>query len=250
MKKKRPLNYQRYLYGMFNTTGSNFRDKIYKEFQSDTDYQRRIYGSFKSENNRALLYGNAAGENGQGLFGLLQTAVESVIAAFLLLIFVFNISTVIGSSMEPTMSEGDRVIISDLFYSPDYGDIVAIWAEGLPGKSDGEKGEMIVKRIIGLEGDVIDIDKNSGEVYRNGEAVKEDYIKENITPDRLGNAKFPLVVDKGCVFVLGDNRNHSVDSRYVNDGSLGYYVGCVDERCITGRVIFRVFPLDKIGVVE
>lgn len=249
MKKKRPPNYQRYLYGMFNTTGSNFREKIYKEFQNDTDYQRRIYGSFKAENNRALLSGNTETEREQGLYGWIQTALESVMAAFLILIFLFNVSTVVGSSMEPTMSEGDKVIISNLFYVPHYGDVVAIWSENLPGKDENKSGEMIVKRIIGLEGDIIDIDPGTGTVYRNGEAVEEDYIKEKISPENLGNAEFPLVVDEGCVFVLGDNRNHSFDSRYVNDGSLTFYVGCVDVRCISGRVIFRVFPFDRIGAV-
>lgn len=250
MKAKRPPNYQRYLYGMFRAEGRNFRELMYREFQSDADYQRRVYGSFKAENNRALLYGKAAAKREQGLYAWCQTVLESVVAALLLLIFVFNVSTVIGSSMEPTMSEQDRVIITSLFYSPDYGDVVALWAKNLPNRATGEKGEMIVKRIIGLEGDVIDIDPLSGTVYRNGEALKEDYIMENISPDNLGNAEYPLVVDKGCVFVLGDNRNHSTDSRYTDDGSSEFYVGCIDKRYIAGKVVFRVFPLNRIGVVE
>ena len=262
MKEKRPPNFQRYLYGMFitsntsstsNTGGSNFRERIYREFQSDEDYQRRVYGSFRAEGSRALLYGYEAAEaadNVQELYGWFQAVLESVMAAFMLLVFVFNVSTVVGSSMEPTMRERDRVIISSLFYSPNYGDIVALWAKDLPNKTTGEKGEMIVKRIIGLEGDVIDIDPFTGTVYRNGEALEEDYIMEKINFAHLGNAKYPLVVDKGCVFVLGDNRNHSTDSRYVDDGTADYYVGCVDKRCIVGKVTFRVFPLDRIGVVE
>lgn len=250
MKEKRPLNYQRYLYGMFRPTGSNFREVIYREFQSDTDYQRRVYGGFKAENNRVLLYGDDVPRREQGLYIWLQTVLESVVAAFLLLIFVFNVSTVVGSSMEPTMREQDRVVISGLFYTPDYGDVVALWAANLPNRTTGENGEMIVKRIIGLEGDIINIDADSGTVYRNGTALKEDYIKESISPDNLGNAKYPIVVDEGCVFVLGDNRNHSTDSRYVSDGSAEFYVGCVDKRCIAGKVIFRIFPFDGIGVVE
>lgn len=250
MKEKRPPNYQRFLYGMFNISGSNFRERIYREFQSDEDYQRRVYGSLRAGGSRALLYGNGSAEKEQGLYGWFQTVLESVIAAFLLLIFVFNVSTVVGSSMEPTMRERDRVIISGLFYTPNYGDIVAVWAKDLPNKATGEKGEMIVKRIIGLEGDVIDINPLTGTVYRNGEALEEDYIMEKINFAHLGNAEYPLVVDKGCVFVLGDNRNHSTDSRYVDDGTVDYYVGCVDKRCIVGKVIFRVFPFDRIGVVE
>lgn len=250
MKQKRPPNYQQYLYSKFHIIGSNFREKIYREFQNDNDHQRRVYGSFKAEKDRALPNTGAASERERGFYAWAQTILESVAAAFLLLIFVFNVSTVVGSSMEPTIRERDRVIIYSLFYTPHHGDIVALWADNLPNRETGENGEMIVKRIIGLEGDIIDIDPGSGVVYRNGEALSEDYIMESISSDNLGNASYPLVVDKGCVFVLGDNRNRSTDSRYIDDGSSEYYVGCVDKRCIVGRVVFRVYPFDRIGVVE
>lgn len=252
MKQKRPPNYQRFLYSKFHTTRSNFQEIIYREFQDDEAHQRRVYGSFKAESDRALSEGASGGAaaSEKGLYVWVQTVLESVAAAFLLLIFVFNVSTVVGSSMEPTMREGDRVIISSLFYTPDYGDVAALWAENLPNRGTGENGEMIVKRIIGLEGDIIEIDPDSGIVYRNGEALSEDYIMENINSNHLGNAEYPLVVDEGCVFVLGDNRNRSTDSRYVDAGGSEYFVGCVDKRCIVGRVVFRVFPLDRIGVIE
>ncbi len=179
----------------------------------------------------------------------MQTVLESIVAAFMILTFVISISMVIGASMEPTLLENDRLVILRFFYKPSYGDIIAVWAEGLPNRETGGKGEMIVKRVIGLEGDVIDIDRETGTVYRNGKALKEDYIKESIDPGNLGNADYPVTVDENSVFVLGDNRNHSTDSRYVENADTDYYVGCIDLRYIMGKAVFRIYPLDRIGVL-
>lgn len=254
MKQKQPPNYQRFLYSKFHSTGSNFQEIIYREFQDDAAHQRRVYGSFKTENDSAFLSGasDACGASSRlrELYSWIQTALESVTAALMIVVFVFSTSSVVGSSMEPTLREGDRVVIYSLFYTPRYGDVVALWAADLPNRENGGYGEMIVKRVIGLEGDVIDIDPVSGIVYRNGEALSEEYIMENINSENMGNAKYPLAVDEGCVFVLGDNRNRSTDSRYVDDGIADYYVGCVDTRYIEGRAVFRIFPFDRIGVIK
>ena len=178
----------------------------------------------------------------------LQSVIESVLAAFLIMALIFRINVVVGESMEPTLYENDRIVVSQFFYTPKYGDIVALWAKDLTDRGTGERGEMIVKRVIGLPGDIIDIDKN-GVVYRNGEPLYEEYAAEPILPSRRGNAEFPLTVDENCVFVLGDNRNHSTDSRYVNDGIAEFYVGCVDMRYVVGKALFRIFPFDRIGAL-
>lgn len=183
------------------------------------------------------------------LYLYIQTVLESIVTAFLILTFVFSISMVIGSSMEPTLLENDRVVIMRFLYKPSYGDIIAVWAEGLPNRETGEQGEMIVKRVIGLEGDVIDIDKETGTVYRNGTALCEDYIKESINQDNFGNAEYPITVEENTVFVLGDNRNHSTDSRYVENDITDYYVGCIDLRYIMGKAVFRIYPFDRIGAL-
>ena len=183
------------------------------------------------------------------LYMYVQTVLESIVAAFLILTFILSISMVIGSSMEPTLLENDRVVIMRLFYKPSYGDIIAVWAEGLPNRETGGKGEMIVKRVIGLEGDVIDIDRETGTVYRNGVPLDEDYIKESINQDNLGNAEYPVTVEENTVFVLGDNRNHSTDSRYVENSHTDYYVGCIDLRYIMGKAVFRIYPFDRVGLL-
>ena len=185
----------------------------------------------------------------QNLYLWVQSVLESVMAAFLLLIFLFRVNVVIGSSMEPTLHENDRIIVAEAFYAPSYGDIIALWADDLFNRQTGEKGEMIVKRVIGLPGDVIDIDPETGAVSRNGKLLQENYTAEPISAANLGNAEYPLTVDDNCVFVLGDNRNHSTDSRYVNDGETEFYVGCVDMRYIMGKAVFRIYPFDRIGVL-
>ena len=201
-------------------------------------------GVFDNENPNYKQVGKA-----KALYLWAQSILESVMIAFLIITFLFRVNIVVGSSMEPTLHEEDRIVVIQAFYTPSYGDIVALWAEGLFSRQTGEKGEMIVKRVIGLPGDVIDIDPDTGTVYRNGEPLSEDYTAEPIDGDNLGNAEYPLTVDDNCVFVLGDNRNHSTDSRYVDDGVSEYYVGCVDIRYIMGKAVFRIYPLDRMGVL-
>ena len=201
-------------------------------------------------NNGNSNYNRRKRKRANALYLWIQSVLESVIAAFLLLTFVFRVNIVVGSSMEPTLQEDDRIVVVEAFYTPSYGDIVALWAEGLYNRQTGEKGEMIVKRVIGLPGDTIYIDPDTGVVYRNNIPVPESYIAEPISADNLGNAKYPLTVADNCVFVLGDNRNHSTDSRYVDDGEVEYYVGCVDMRYIMGKAVLRIYPFDRIGALQ
>lgn len=183
------------------------------------------------------------------LYSFIQSIVQSVVTAFLLLTFFFSISVVVGSSMNPTLEEGDRLLVTHGDYTLQYGDIIAVWSAHLNNRETGEKGEMIVKRVIGLPGDVINID-DEGTVYRNGEALQEDYIAPFDTYTNKGNAEFPLTVDENCVFVLGDNRNHSTDSRFVDTGNSEIYIGCIDQRYIMGKAVFRLYPYDRMGVIE
>ena len=162
---------------------------------------------------------------------------ESFLVPLLLFLVVFvffvRLATVNGISMEPTLHEGQRLVLRQIGYEPQYGDIVVV-----DRTQDGE--EPLVKRVIGEAGDVIYIDFNTHEVWRNDELLDEPYINE---PTALsGDLTFPTRVPEGCVFVMGDNRNHSLDSR---DSS----VGMVDERRVMGEAVFRIYPLDKIGGV-
>ena len=97
-----------------------------------------------------------------------------------------------------------------------------------------------MKRVIAVEGQTVDIDFDRGIVYVDGEPLDEPYIAEATTEEQdfIG----PIKVDEGCVFVMGDNRNHSTDSRTET-------IGCVDKRCIMGKVYFTLYPLKNFGSV-
>lgn len=163
--------------------------------------------------------------------------VEAVVwaAAVLLLLFTFaaRIVHVEGDSMLPTLTGGERLLISSVPYTPRHGDIVVT-------DQYTEYGRVLIKRVIGCPGDTIDIDFAAGVVYRNGEALTEPYTA---APTNLAEGvAFPLTVPEGCVFVMGDNRNDSLDSRSLE-------VGCIDVRDVLGKVLWRLTPLSRMGAV-
>ena len=173
-------------------------------------------------------------QKGAELFDWAQALVTAIIFIVLVFIFVGRIIGVVGSSMVPTLHEGDRVVLQTIFYSPKAGDIVVLTKE-----SFGD--EPIVKRVIATEGQTVDINFETGEVWVDGELQEESYINE--ATYRQGDVEFPITVDEGCIFVMGDNRNKSTDSRFSS-------VGMIDERCVLGRVILRVYPFSSIGVIN
>ncbi len=142
-----------------------------------------------------------------------------------------------GSSMEPNFYHGDFVFINKLSTSlgtPKRGDVVICRME--------DEGKNLIKRIIGLPGDEIDIrEKVDGEtytLYRNGEAVTEEYIKEPM--DSKGTQEYPYTVPENSYFVMGDNRNASSDSRRES-------VGAIAKKDLMGKVVFRLYPFSDFG---
>ena len=184
----------------------------------------------------------------------LDVVVTAMIAVIIVFIFIFKIPTIDGSSMNNTLFDGERVVISDLFYEPKYGDIVVI-SRNFDNTSDKvEQRQMpIIKRVIATAGQVVDIryeadvsGRRTGTVYVDGKALDEPYIKEPMDESRdNGNVVFPVTVPENCVFVLGDNRNDSTDSRFLSVGD----GGMIDKRYIMGKALFRVFPFDKFGKI-
>ena len=160
-----------------------------------------------------------------------------------LFLFVFRLVTVDGDSMRTTLSDGDRLIISNLFYTPETGDIVVINPE-----NHGDADEPIIKRVIATEGQKVFIDYENWEVFVDGIKLDEPYIVDmmEIEKQRFGNDKamngtnvpkykeeFTVGADK--VFVMGDNRNNSKDSRSDDYGEMGV-------NRILGKVVFRIMP--------
>jgi signal peptidase I len=162
------------------------------------------------------------------LYDWMQCIVLAIICGIFLFVFVGRTIGVQGDSMYRTLHWHDRVIMSGLFYTPKNGDIVIFQS---PSETFG--GTPLVKRVIAVAGQTIDIDFYTGEVSVDGVVLDEPYISE---PTHLrSNFSGPVTVPDGHVFVLGDNRNHSSDSR---DDRVGF----VDTRYILGKVLFLVIP--------
>lgn len=150
-------------------------------------------------------------------------------AVTLVFLLVFRIIVVSGSSMKQTLIDGDYLLLlSNVFYKePRRGDIVVI------SKRSFDNGKPIVKRVIATEGQTVDIDFEAAVVYVDGVALEEPYIN---TPTNVSEGtQFPLTVEEGCIFVLGDNRGVSRDSR---DPAIGQ----IDKREVLGKALFLAFP--------
>lgn len=161
----------------------------------------------------------------------IKTIFFTIIIALLIKTFLFSSTRVEGSSMEPTFSTKDRVITSKISYrigDIEKGDVIIFQAP-----DDKEKN--YIKRVIGVSGDIVEI--RNRKVYVNGKAIKEDYLYENAYTDTEINNKW--IVDTGKLFVLGDNRMASTDSRKL---------GVISEDKVKGKAIFRYFPFNKIEI--
>ena len=173
-------------------------------------------------------------------FGTLLEWTETIVMAIALVAIVFTffcrVITVDGSSMEPTYHNGDRVLATNLLGAPAQGDVVIVI---------NALEEPIIKRVVATEGQTVDFDPQLGEVTVDGEVVSGSAfgIEDGITfvPDLPGQVlEFPQTVPEGCVFVLGDNRGNSTDSRFQT-------VGMVDCRNVLGTVFFNLYPFSKFG---
>lgn len=167
------------------------------------------------------------------LFDWVQCIVGALVCTILVFVFCGRIIGVEGSSMYPTLHDGDKVIMSNLFYKPTVGDIVILTKFSFDDKP-------IVKRIIAVENQTVDI--RDGYVYVDGNRLDEDYLPTGVLTYEL-DIDFPVTVPEGHVLVMGDNRGASTDSRSSR-------IGVVDERYILGRVYNIVLPLNRIGLVK
>ena len=181
------------------------------------------------------------------------TIVVAALIAFILQTFVMQIACVSGPSMESTLQDKDVLYVNKFMYTPEKGDVVIVNTEKLIDKNDPYyeqklKEKYHVKRIIATEGDSLYIDDENGDVYVNGELIDEPYInnRTNINGaflfDLIMNGDFslenPLVLKENEIFVMGDNRQHSLDSR-----ANGPYT----EDMIEGHAVFRMWPISEFG---
>jgi len=180
---------------------------------------------------------------------------ESILAGLILVItvltFLIRGTRVEGGSMLPTLEDTQFLAITHLYSELKHNDIVVVYAKDIDGYG---QGRAVIKRVIGLPGDVISLDSQNGTVYRNGNALPLEYkdgliyedghIISDLTRSRSDMLDgVELTVPENSLFIMGDNRNSSKDSR---DSS----VGMVDENYVIGRVLLRITPFEKFGTVD
>ena len=179
--------------------------------------------------------------------------IVAIIACVLVFVLLARVITVRGESMLPTLEENDRIVITRLAGDYEYGDIVVL-------KKEEFRNEPIVKRVIGTAGQTVEIDFTEGVVSVDGQRLNEPYVREK-TYDRyhimdpeyyevygidpkedVGEDWVRVTVPEGCIFVMGDNRNNSSDSRVST-------INFVDLRDVMGKAVFRLYPFHKLGAL-
>ncbi len=157
------------------------------------------------------------------------TLIVTAAVAVLITVFFMPVFRIYGSSMQPTLNEG-QIVVSVKSTNIKRGDIVGVWW--------GSK--LLVKRCIAVSGDLVDIDED-GNVYVNGELIDEPYLADKAKGET--NIELPVRVPEHTVFVMGDKRSTSIDSRNTS-------VGCVDLDDVGGKLLFSVWPLSSFGKIE
>ena len=160
------------------------------------------------------------------------------VTIMLLFAFVFRLNIVDGHSMDMTLAHGEYLGVSDLFYEPEAGDIVIVH------KINADPYvNPIVKRVIATEGQTVDIDFHTWTLRVDGEIIDEPYRYLSDGPTLTSDWTFPVTVGENEIFVMGDNRNNSADSRTGE-------IGMIDKRCVVGKAYVRIFPMQKFEVFE
>lgn len=169
-----------------------------------------------------------------GVYDILRSVFISASILILIITFVFTMVIVDGRSMQHTLESGDKIIVTKMGYQPKDGDVIVV------GKSEEGYSKPIVKRVIATEGQTLKIDFENQQVIVDGKVLDEPYISSETIE---GTAEIPEVIPEGYVFVMGDNRYISMDSRYKD-------IGLVNVDDIVGKAVFVVFPFDRFGFIE
>lgn len=169
-----------------------------------------------------------------GVYDILRSVFISASILILIITFVFTMVIVDGRSMQHTLESGDKIIVTKMGYQPKDGDVIVV------GKSEDGYSKPIVKRVIAIEGQTLKIDFENQQVIVDGKVLDEPYISSETIE---GTAEIPEVIPEGYVFVMGDNRYISMDSRYKD-------IGLVNVDDIVGKAVFVLFPFDRFGFIE
>lgn len=165
-----------------------------------------------------------------------ESIVFALAVVVLIFTFIFRPVGVSGVSMENTLHNGDKVVISNINYVPKQGDIVVLSTKAIK--------EPIIKRVVAVGGQTVNIDYINNKVYVDGKVFSAPIKETMFKPESGGGlTKLPCKVPKGCVFVMGDNRNNSFDSRFSQ-------IGIIEDKFILGHALFRILPFNAFGLLH
>ena len=178
------------------------------------------------------------------IIDIFDIVIKALILILVLLTFVLRMCTVVGDSMNTTLTNGEKLIISNLLYTPKENDIIVF-------HDTGSFNEPIVKRVIATGNKWVKIDYDNKILYVSSDNIfnEDDIVEESSYAFfdsgnyRYQSGIYEIYVPEGKLFVMGDNRNNSLDSRYNS-------IGLIDEKTVLGKVIFRMSPSDRIGVIN
>lgn len=173
----------------------------------------------------------------QDLYYWTQALIVVLVGLILVCTLAGRVIRVVGSSMVPTLHENDLLLLWSVGYTPQRGDVIVLRKESF-------LSYPVVKRVIATGGEHVTVDYTTGTVSVDGVVLDEPYINElMVDTGKPYLTVLDVTVPEGSVYVLGDNRNNSSDSRHQD-------LGTVDERYILGKALFRIFPLTAFGAVH
>lgn len=163
----------------------------------------------------------------------IKPLLAAVTAVVLMTVTGFHVVTVNGASMDSTLKSGEAIVVTNFLYTPQCGDIIVI-------DQSSSLDKNIIKRVIAVEGQTLKLDYENDKIYVDGKELSEPYLNCSTFGGRRADYEVPSVIPAGKLFVLGDNRSVSLDSRSSS-------VGLIDVKNVIGKAQFAVFPFDRIG---
>ena len=217
-----------------NTFDETQKETLNNDIELSAELNPDIYFKEKSEDFKDNQFVTMRSEGAiSGFFDWIRCILFAISIVIICLTFVFRLVDVDGTSMESTLESKDKVIVTNLFYTPKDGDIIVI-------SHGAEYAKPIIKRVIATEGQTIKLDYENDRIIVDGVVLDEPYINDSTFEGNYGDYEIPEVVPEGKVFVMGDNRRVSLDSRRTE-------IGLIDVENVIGKAQFVAFPFNDFG---
>lgn len=208
-------------------------NKSNADFASKIDNDLLLNSNTEQENEKQSIVVAKTDGTMSNVYDWIRCVLFAISIVVVCLTFLFRLVDVEGSSMVDTLQSNDKVIVTNLFYTPKDGDIVVI-------SHGAEYQNPIIKRVIATEGQTIKLDYDNDKIIVDGVTLNESYIDGSTFAGNIGNNKIPDVVPEGKIFVMGDNRRVSLDSRSTE-------IGLIDVDNVIGKAQVVAFPFDHFG---